>query len=239
MVPDPRRAGYWVENGSVVYAGYSVRGTDPSTFVCVGVGPFAKDDRNCYCAGIRIKQMDAASFHALNFTFVSDGAMVWCLGGQVGGADASSFLVCDDGRYSVDASTVVPHSYGKDDHAVFYYNFDGKAHVVRGAEAASFSSMGDGLFGADANSVFFDGVRIKAAERSSWRQVGGLYSADGIRVFYGNRILEGADLATFRFVPSRAGLPRWAVDCHRRYDYGAALDSSEYSEEVWKQDAVI
>lgn len=237
MVPDARSAGYWVENGAVVYAGYSVRGADPSTFVCIGVGPFAKDEMHCYCAGRRIKKMEVASFRALNFTFATDGSVVWCLGGQVAGANASSFLVCDDGRYIVDAQTVIPHSYAKDENAVYYYNFDGKAHVVRGADAASFSAFGDGLFGVDANSVFFDGVRMKVADRCSWRNIGGLYSADESHVFYGNRILEGADLATFRFVPSRAGFPRWAMDCHRRFDYGEPLDASEYWEEVWQRDA--
>lgn len=239
MAHDPRHAGYWVEGGAVVYAGYPVRGADPATFVCIGVGPFAKDERHCYCAGKRIRQMDPASFRGLNFTFASDRAMVWCLGGQVVGADASSFQVCDDGRYCVDVSTVVPHSYGKDERAVYYYNFDGKARVVRGAEAASFSSFGDGHFGIDANSVFFDGVRVKAADRSSWKRIGGLYSADSSRVLYGNRTLEGADLNTFRFVPSRAGWPRWAMDCNRRYDYGEPLDGSKYSENVWQLDAIL
>lgn len=47
----------------------------------------------------------------------------------------------------------VPYGYSKDKHAVYYYNFGGKANIVKRAISTSVVSLNDGYFGYDENAV--------------------------------------------------------------------------------------
>lgn len=228
---------YWRQGRMVLCRGIPVHFADPGSFVYFLSG-FAKDARHCYCNGRRLAGADAIRFTALNFTFATDGQRVWCVGGEVKGARASHFTVLDDGRYVLERRTVVPHSYARDDERVYFYNYDGKANEVRGADLGSFVSLGDGVFGTDAHHVFVDGKVQKRIDRRGWGKLGGLYSTDGKRVYYGEFVVESADLASFRAVESRSDIGHWAVDSRRRYRHGRPLGEDAPSQEFWLLDAI-
>ena len=240
--PEPNPAGaddpaatYWIENGSIVYRGNVVRHADRDTFVFF-TNFFAKDARACYCVGRRIVGADPARFQPLNFTYMTDGDRVWCLSGEVKGVNTGHFRVCDDGRYDLGNRRLVPHGYGIDDASVFFYNFDGKAHVVRGADPATFESLGDGIFGLDQAHVFIDGRRHRHVQRASWRKLGHQYNTDGRAVFFGDLRMEDVDLGSFRVMRSRSGTFGWGMDNNYRYHYGYRLQ--EHYRELWDKDAV-
>jgi hypothetical protein len=210
--PEPNPAGaddpdatYWIEDGSIVCRGNVVRHADRDTFVFFTNG-FAKDARACYGVGRRIVGADPVRFQPLNYTYVTDGDRVWCTSGEVKGVNARHFRVCDDGRYDLGNRRLVPHGYGIDDTSVFFYNFDGKAHVVRGADPGTFQSLGDGIFGLDQVHVFVDGRRHRHVQRASWRKIGHQYNTDGRAVFFGDLRMEDVDLGSFR-VMLRAAVP--------------------------------
>lgn len=224
---------YCIENGEVVYRGTVVRHAVRDSFVFYANG-FAADARACYCVGRRLVGADPARFRPLNYTYCTDGERVWCLGGEVKGTTASEFQVCDDGRYLL-GRTVLPHGYARDATAVWHYDFNGKAHVVRGADPASFESMGDGT-GIDANHVFVDGRRHGKLRRATWRKLGHLYNTDGSAVYFGDLCMAAAELASFRVVRSRSGEIGWAMDRERRYR--CAQELSAYDQDFWAEDAM-
>jgi hypothetical protein len=225
---------YCIENGAVVYRGSVVRHADRDSFVFYANG-FAADARAAYCVGRRLVGADPARFRPLNFTWCTDGERVWCRGGEVKGTTASEFQVCDDGRYRL-GRTVLPHGYARDRQAVWFYDFSGKARVVRGADPATFESMGDGFFGVDATQVFVDGRRHAKVRRASWRPLGHQYNTDGSAVYFGELRMDAADLASFRVVPSRSGETGWAMDRERRYRYADELRAADL--DFWIADAM-
>jgi hypothetical protein len=230
---DDPSATYYLENGVLVFRGSPVRHADLDTFVFYS-SDFAKDARACYCVGRRLARADPATFRPLNYTYATDGERVWCLAGEIKGVNAHRFRVCDDGRYDLGRS-IVPHGYGCDDKAVFFYNYDGKGHVVRGADPETFESLGDGIFGIDRENVFIDGRRHVRVQRDTWKALGNYYNTDGRAILFGDRVINAADLASFRVLVSRSGEFAWARDSQRRYSHGHEL--KEYQLDLWDKDA--
>jgi hypothetical protein len=240
--PDAERheAAYWLDGSQVFFGGgYPVQRARVETFVFYR-GGFAKDERACYSQNKRLIGADPSAFRALNYTYATDGSHVWCIAGKVKDADASTFTVCDDGRYVLDRLCVVPHSYGRDSANVYFYNFDGIAHLVRGADANSFRSLGDGIFGLDQQCVFAEAQRFKGVESSSWRKLGGKYSTDGKFIYFLHYKMEVGDLATFRVVPSRWDEhTNWAMDANHRFHAGRPLSEDDPSFKYWLSDAAV
>jgi hypothetical protein len=233
-----RNATYWIEDGGVVFRGYPVKSADPRSFVFFR-GGFGKDARACYFGNRRLAEADPAAFRPLNFAYATDGRQVWVLSGRVKDADTRGFEVCDDGRLALEGTLLVPQGYAKDPLNVYHYNFDGKAHIVQFAHAGSFRALGDGWFGQDQEWVFFDGRRIPKARVATWAKLGGIYSRDDQRAYYGNRPMEEADLSSFRAGSSRSHLYYWARDKTHRYCNGDALSSHPSDEQRWLEDALF
>lgn len=237
---DRHVAAYWLDGRSVLFGGgYPVHHARIETFVFYS-GGFAKDERACYSQNRRLVGADPSTFRALNYTYAADRSHVWCIAGKVKGADAAAFTVCDDGRYVVDERAVVPHSYGRDSTNVYFYNFDGIAHVVRGADAKSFRSLGDGIYGLDDQSVFVEGQRLKSVASGSWRKLGGKYSTDGKAVYFLGCKMEVVDLATFKVVPSKFDVnSNWAMDANHRFHAGTPFNEDDPSYKYWAKEAAV
>jgi DKNYY family len=240
--PDAERheATYWLAGSKVFFGGgYPIRHARIETFVFYA-GGFAKDERACYIQDKRLIGADPSAFRALNYAFATDGSHVWCIAGKVKDADAASFTVCDDGRYVLDPTCVVPHSYARDSVNVYFYNFDGIAHIVRGADATSFRSLGDGIFGVDETSVFAEAYRLKGVKSSSWRKLGGKYSTDGKYIYFLHYRMEVGDLATFSVVPSRWDEhTNWAMDANHRFQAGRPISENDLTYKYWLDDAAV
>jgi hypothetical protein len=194
------RGRYWVQGRKVMHGDDVVRGADPDSFRFYLNG-FAKDHKYCYSGGTRLRDGNGATFRALNFCYVTDGRLVWALGGVVKGADVESFEVCDDGVDSLNQMRV-PYGYAKDRSRVYYYDFDGTPNWVRKATPSTFQSLNDGHFARDHQFVFYGGSPLPGAKPDTWQQVQGYYSKDEKRIYYLNRHIKAADYATFEVVPS-------------------------------------
>ena len=190
---------YWIRGDEVLYRHYPIRGADIESFRFYP-GSFARDRKHCYCTSSRLTGGNAASFHALNFAYATDGRFVWTMGGQIKQAEPESFVVCDDGSYDLGSGTRAPYGYSKDKHRVFYYDFDGKANWVRKADPRSFVSLNDGHFGKDNQFAFSGPAVIPKAKVEHWRKIGGFYSKDDARIYYFNREIKNADYDSFEFV---------------------------------------
>lgn len=237
--PDDELQVYWLDRGRVVCAeggGTTLRGADPLTFR-YWAGSFGHDQRGAWFLGSRLRDADGSRFRALNHAWFTDGTGVWCVGGRVKDADGATFEACDAGVQWINGSPI-PRSYGKDQARVFFYDFNGKANWVRKADPRSFESLDGALFGRDDQHVFCGHATIAKADRARWRRLGGNYSRDDKRIFYFNRIIEGADLDSFEVVPSRYGDYQFARDARRRYWNDNELAGDEHAQAFWRMHAL-
>ena len=211
--------GYWTDGQKVYYACYLVKGADIESFVQYE-GGWGKDKNHCYSVGIRLKGADAKSFKILNLTYAKDNSNVWTLGGIIKDADVASFEICDSGKDSLGKMSdgksglrenFVAQGYGKDKKNVYYYNFDGKPHIVKTACPETFISLGDCLFGYDEKCVFSNGLKLQKSDPTTWKKFKDLYhySKDKKNIYYFNRIIKEADAETFEIIKKQEemGLP--------------------------------
>lgn len=229
---------YWLNDGKVQYRHYPIRGADADSFRFY-LGSFAKDRKHCYCCYSKLTGGNAATFRALNFTYATDGQSVWTMGGKLKEADAETFVVCDDGSYDLGNGHRAPHGFGKDKDRVLFYDFDGKPNWVRKASPKTFVSLNDGYFGRDEQFIFHGPVTLPKAKADQWRKLGGEYSTDGIRIFYCNREIKDADVASFEVVQSP--IPSWdfiqaAKDCNHYYSNDQIVSLREFEKNLYGKD---
>jgi hypothetical protein len=225
--PRDERARYWLRGGTVMHGEDEVRGADPDSFRFYLNG-FAKDHKRCYCVGSPLRGGNGATFRALNFCYVTDGRLVWTLGGVVKDADAESFEVCDDGVNSLDQMRV-PYGYAKDRSRVYYYDYDGTASWVRKATPGTFVSFNDGHCARDHQFVFYGGLPLAGAKPATWQRIDGCYSKDQPRIYYLNRHIKAADYATFEVVPTGTQPSTFARDKNNWY-FGDEIVTAEVFE---------
>ena len=229
---------YRLRDGKVLFRYYPIRGVDIETFRFYA-GGFAKDCKHCYCYNSRLTGANPATFRALNFTYATDGQSVWTMGGRIKEADAASFVVCDDGAYDLGGGTRVPYGFGKDKERVFYFNFDGKANWVRKASPAFFISLNDGHYGKDDRFVFFQTAVLPKADVGHWQKLGGFYSRDNARVYYGNGVMRDADHASFEVVPMGRNWLQLAKDKNHFYHNNRVIDAAEFADTLAKNSGPV
>ena len=144
---------------------------------------FAKDSKHCFLQHKKLRNVDHASFTALNNCYARDCKSVWTTGGRFEPEDISSFVVCDDGVKLIEQIRTmsdgtqrpirvrIPYGYAKDSKAVYYENFAGKIKILKRADPATFVSNNDGYFAWDAKSIFWGGYLLPKADLQSWRIV--------------------------------------------------------------------
>jgi len=145
---------------------------------------YATDGKAIFNGLSRAKKADPDTFEVLSPHFARDAARVYYVDERVPGAERESFRVIA-GMLAADR-----------DH-VFY-----GTEVVDGADPVSLVVVGpDDYFSKDGQNIYAHGERFDAADASSFVHVGGCYYRDRARVFYLDRVLEGADPETFEALP--------------------------------------
>lgn len=196
---------YWTNGTHVFYGANQIKGAAIDSFECF-FNIWAKDDKNCFIGGTKLKNADVNTFSALNYTYAKDCESVWVLGGKIKGADVATFKVCDDGKKSLGKTSkyesFAPYGFGKDKHSVYYYNYAGKAKVVKKANPETFVSLNDGYFGYDDTYVYYGSSVIPKAHPKTWKKLKEdyFYSKDGTNVYYFNRLIKNVDVHTFKIL---------------------------------------
>lgn len=217
---------YWVRDDKIYYRDYPVRGAHIPTFRFY-LGHFAKDRKHGYCTSSRLAGSTGESFRALNFCYATDGGSVWTMDGIVKGADAATFVVCDDGVRELGSGARVPSGFGKDRAHVYHYDHQGKPKWVRKADPDTFESLDNGIYGKDRQSVFCRTTRIAGARVEHWRMLGGNYSKDDRNVYYDGRCMADADIESFQVVREEPGL-QLAKDRFHTYWNADAVDEDNF-----------
>ena len=144
---------------------------------------FAKDSKHCFLHSKKLRNVDHASFTALNNCYARDCKSVWTTGGRFEPEDISSFVVCDDGVNLIEkiqtmsdgiqrpVRLCIPYGHAKDSKTVYYENFASKIKILKKADSATFVSNNDGYFAWDQKSIFWGGYLLPKADLQSWRIV--------------------------------------------------------------------
>lgn len=235
---------YWTDGQKVFNRFTHLKGANLNEFEYSEI--FAKDDKNCYCGEICIKNADSESFKILNYTFAIDKNNVYTITGKVKDADVSSFEVLDDGKfllwYNKKGNPVYTFKgYARDKNNIYYHSFEGKPKIVKNADLETFFSLKDGYFGKDKSCVFGYGKQIKKAEVKSWVKMSNLkdslYSKDNSRIYYGFWEIPETDYKSFELViPENAEEIKWqlAKDKNNYYRNGEIIPFDEF-EIYWKE----
>jgi DKNYY family len=223
---DPRTQ-YWIRDGRIYFGGSPVRQADAASFRFY-LGGFAVDAGNCYCNGCRLTGADPTSFRALNYAYYKDDHHVWTVFGEVKRADASSFVVVDDGAIGSYGNWCA-FGFGKDTNGVYYIGVHGYMGWLSGVDPNSFVSCGDGHFGFDAVYVYAGNKKLPKARPTSWTRIGGLYSRDENRIYYLNRLIRDADPGSFWVTPEPDRHGQLARDRTRYYFNGTEIEPDEFA----------
>ncbi len=218
---------YWVRDGRIYYRDYPLHGADVATFRFF-LGGFGKDCKHGYRASSRIRGSDGPSFLALNLAYATDGTGVWTMDSAVKDADASTFVVCDDGYRMLTKDHRSPSGFAKDAARVYHYDHQGKPRWVRKADPASFVSLNDGTYGRDDSHIFCRAIVVLGADTATWRLLESDYSADHRRVYYDGRRLSGADAESFEIVCDDDRGLRLAKDRQQYYWTGRIVDEADF-----------
>ncbi len=187
----------WSTNGKRAYYNLAleVKGSDGKSFEPLSYH-WARDKHSVYCFEKPMRGADRDTFEVLNEVFSKDASRVYFLGGTIKEADPATFTIYPE--HPADAGK----SYARDKSHVFFQVLTiGKPKIVRDADPQTFRSLGRG-YGIDAHSVYFEGYRIKEAQRSEWRMLNGeVYSCDDRTVFCDGVRMPGVDPQAFQVLP--------------------------------------
>lgn len=202
---------------------------------------FSKDDKAVYCWGYRLAGANPATFRALSYAFATDGTHVWTHMGKVKGADAATFMACDNGD---PVAKRWGDGYGKDCNSVYFSSASSRARRVIKANPETFESCGEWCnVGFDDRFVFAEGASIPKAKRKTWHYLAHNYSRDENSFFYLRHRIEEADPHSFQIVPindkgSKRGAPL-AKDNNHYYWGDSVIDNDEFGAEYWMNSAVV
>jgi hypothetical protein len=227
------KAQYWVRHGVVFFGDVPVQGADSTSFSCYMTG-YAVDARRVYRDGQWDRKLSAESFRCYSFAYHGDHASIRTrFGGEIKGADASSFVALDTG-YSEIPGGEIPFilestGYGKDHLRVYWCQGGAKGMHVAKANPSTFRAFSS-TFGHDDQHVFSGRSALPKADPRTWRRIAGAYSTDERRVYYFNRPVPDADPSTFQVFPNRIDMLTFARDKERFYRWDSVITRTEYED---------
>ena len=172
---------YWTD-GKMVYWRYSPVSNDVEHFVWFN-NSFAKDSKHCFFQRKKLRNVDHASFTALNNCYARDCKSVWTTAAGLNRRTSALSLSvmmestwwkwsgpCPMG-HSAPSECEFPRICQGQQGRVDDENFAGKIKILKKADPATFVSNNDGYFAWDAKSIFWGGYLLPKADLQSWRIV--------------------------------------------------------------------
>ena len=193
--------GHWwaKDKNHVYYQGHIVKNADPKTIKMLTEDHAV--DKNHLIMGRKAIPYDSTSFELFPNGMAKDKNGIYLGGGKtLKNADPLSF-------------TYLNKLYQKDKNSVFY----GGEKLLE-ADPVTFKITSHENYATDKNYAFNRGKVIKEVDIETWEWLSYDYSKDKYKVYCQNRIVVGADLATFRVIGQ--GQTNIGEDKNGKYYYG-------------------
>jgi hypothetical protein len=183
----------WSNAGKRVYhMGKAIRGADASTFEPL-LGYYARDAKQIYFGSSVCKKMDRATFRVLNTSFAVDANSAWFCIAPVKQADVQSFRPLDSGL-AHNGSNFVSGSFLRAgyaaDNKAVWFASGGGVYRLKSADPKTFVSLGN-RFGYDHERVYYANKVIEGADRQTWRHWRDMLSVDKDHVYFTDMRIEG------------------------------------------------
>jgi len=123
-------------------------------------------------------------------------------GKAIRGADVKSFKILNDDRYSTDKTSV------------YYYGrriADARPESFRPLTKMQTDNVNTAAFWRDEDGIYYNGKRIKDCDVNSFELINNLYARDNRRVYFTDRVLVGAEPASFRLLDESIGTDGKAI----------------------------
>ena len=197
---------YSIDKGKVYYRNKILEGVNPKTAELIGFS-LLKDDKNVYYMGEKIKDVKIKNFEKLGKNYWKNDNKIYYRDEKIENADIMSFKVLNK-------------DYAKDKNNVY----DGNESIGRGIkDPKTFEFLPNGiiygtLYGKDKYNVYYienkmincfdtyysiygvNGInKDKAEVLNEW------FMKDDKNIYFGGKILEGADYNTFEVLPNGNG----------------------------------
>lgn len=187
--------------------GTPLEGANPLTFRALQ-DPYGADDQSAWMESKKMEGVDPSTFTVKDWTWSQDANRAYYLGEALPGVDMKSFQILNGG-YSKDGTSVYymnhkiagvnPNTFQP--YALGFYSRDDKFVIfndviVEGADLQSFSAPYYGNYATDTNSVYFGGKRLDL-NRASFVDLKQGYCKDDSKVYFQDKLVQGADPATF------------------------------------------
>ena len=197
---------YSIDKGKVYYRNKILEGVNPKTAELIGFS-LLKDDKNVYYMGEKIKDVKIKNFEKLGQNYWKNDNKIYYRDEKIENADIMSFKVLNK-------------DYAKDKNNVY----DGNESIGRGIkDPKTFEFLPNGiiygtLYGKDKYNVYYienkmincfdtyysiygvNGInKDKAEVLNEW------FMKDDKNIYFGGKILEGADYNTFEVLPNGNG----------------------------------
>ena len=197
---------YSIDKGKVYYRNKILEGANPKTAELIGFS-LLKDDKNVYYMGEKIKDVKIKNFEKLGKNYWKNDNKIYYRDEKIENADIMSFKVLNK-------------DYAKDKNNVY----DGNESIGRGIkDPKTFEFLPNGiiygtLYGKDKYNVYYienkmincfdtyysiygvNGInKDKAEVLNEW------FMKDDKNIYFGGKILEGADYNTFEVLPNGNG----------------------------------
>ncbi len=196
------------DSNKVYYHGFPLEGASPQGFEILDDDYYSTDGKLVF-AGRNLISHDPEGFTILAVGYSKDSQQVFHFGQVVEGAMAESFeLLEGPGSYARDAvgayregKVIVGADGSHFEPLNYYYSRDGKqvfheVKLLEGADPESFYTEPKRQLARDKNGAWYMDFKLDL-DGSKTEFLDGLYLKDGQKVYYGNRLIEGADATGF------------------------------------------
>lgn len=189
----------WLEINESGSGAIVLEGADPSTFRVLRHWSYAKDRSHAWFDGIGIEVADVSTFESVHSYYATDSLRAYYMRWPIDNSHGPSFKVIK-GEWSKD----------RNDHHF-------RTRAIGVCDSVSFQIYRkDDLWGLDDECAYYMGKKLPLKERESFEILAGGFSKDRFTVYFEDKIVEGADSATFEMI----GKTYVGRDQYRCYIFG-------------------
>ena len=204
-----------------------IKGVNYKTFEMLDKNGAARDKRNFYYKGKRLKGIDMSTFE---ISSVQNTSQFSCNSHYVTKVKAENIghlpvyiteIKDKNGRYSIEeieawaagadhkTFEIINYMYSKDKNVVYYNGYD-SGYKLPDSDPKTFEVLSDS-YSKDKSTVYHHGKKLNGADSESFVTIGNNYAKDKYTIYYSGKKIEDSDVETFEIINHKFSKDKRAV----------------------------